>query len=135
MSFDYFSKDRVEYILSKLKTIIDKKQNKLIPGDGISINPDTDIISINGGSFGTTDYAELDNKPSINNIKLIGNMTGSDLELASINDVDVKTDACFSSNFTMELLNKKMNNDAIVFADEFEIERIVTNLFKEGGNN
>lgn len=43
MSFDYFSKDRVEYILSKLKTIIDKKQDILTAGDNVVI--DNNVIS------------------------------------------------------------------------------------------
>ena len=34
-----------------------------------------------GGGGGTSDYADLSNKPSINNVTLIGNKTGSDLGL------------------------------------------------------
>lgn len=40
-----------------------------------------------GGGGGTSNYLDLDNKPSINNIELIGNKTASDLGLASASDI------------------------------------------------
>lgn len=42
-----------------------------------------------GGGGGTSDYIELDNKPSINNVELVGNKTASDLGLASASDIPV----------------------------------------------
>lgn len=41
-----------------------------------------------GGSGGTTDYADLNNKPSINDVELSGNKTSSNLGLASKEDMD-----------------------------------------------
>lgn len=42
-----------------------------------------------GGGGGTSDYLDLDNKPSINNVELIGNKTAADLGLASASDIPV----------------------------------------------
>ena len=36
-----------------------------------------------GGGGGTTDYEDLDNQPSINNVTLIGNKTSADLGLVA----------------------------------------------------
>ena len=49
---------------------------------GQSIN----IMDGSGGG-GTSDYDDLTNKPSINNVELIGNKTASDLGLASASDI------------------------------------------------
>ena len=40
-----------------------------------------------GGSGGATDYSDLTNKPSINNVTLVGNKTASDLGLATPSDI------------------------------------------------
>lgn len=40
-----------------------------------------------GGGGGTSDYLELDNKPSINNVELVGNKTAADLGLAASSDI------------------------------------------------
>lgn len=42
-----------------------------------------------GGGGGASDYLDLDNKPSINNIELTGNKTASDLGLATPSDIPV----------------------------------------------
>ena len=41
---------------------------------------------------GTTDYADLTNKPSINSIELSGNKTLADLGITNYNDTQVKAD-------------------------------------------
>ena len=43
------------------------------------------------GPSGTTDYSQLINKPSINNVELDGNKTLSDLGINSITEDQVKT--------------------------------------------
>lgn len=40
-----------------------------------------------GGGGGSTDYLDLDNKPSINNVELSGNKTASELGLATPSDI------------------------------------------------
>ena len=39
------------------------------------------------GGGGTSDYLDLENKPAINNVELIGNMTASELGLAASSDI------------------------------------------------
>jgi len=40
-----------------------------------------------GGGGGTSDYLDLDNKPSINNVELLGNKTAAELGLAAAADI------------------------------------------------
>lgn len=40
-----------------------------------------------GGGGGTSDYLDLNNKPSINNVELVGNKTAADLGLAASSDI------------------------------------------------
>lgn len=49
-----------------------------------------EAIAQGGGGGGTDDYEELDNKPSINNVTLVGNKTLSDLGAASASDLSAK---------------------------------------------
>ena len=42
--------------ISNIKSALAKKQDKLTPGKGISINTTTNEISVNDGAFATTDY-------------------------------------------------------------------------------
>lgn len=55
-----------------------------------------------GGGGGTSDYVDLENKPQINNVTLIGNMSAHDLGLATesalANKVDKETGKGLSSN-------------------------------------
>lgn len=73
-------KKRVE----SLESSLDSKQNKLIAGQGISIDdtdPKNPIINSTGGSSGTSDYTQLENKPQINSVILEGNKTAKDLSI------------------------------------------------------
>lgn len=69
-----------EQILSELAN----KQDTLVSGANIkTINHESLLgegnINITGGSGGTSDYEDLDNKPSINNVELNGNKSLNDL--------------------------------------------------------
>lgn len=57
-----------------------------------------------GGATGTSDYAELENKPKINNVELIGNKTTSDL---GINEMPTSDGAAVGS-----ILTHTANGDA-----------------------
>lgn len=46
------------------------------------------INDLEGGSGGTTDYNNLDNKPSINGVTLVGNKTTEDLGIEGVTDYD-----------------------------------------------
>lgn len=71
--------------LEQLESIITNKQDKLVSGTNIKTINNQSILgegNINiegGGSTGTSDYESLQNKPSINNIDLIGNKTLNEL--------------------------------------------------------
>lgn len=49
-------------------------------------------FSIEGGGGGVSDYTELENKPSINNVELDGNKTSSDLGLAPASHTHTSSD-------------------------------------------
>ena len=57
----------------------DDYQLKLIAGEGIRIDQQTNVISVVGGGGGTTNYNDLSHKPTINNVTLSGNKTTEDL--------------------------------------------------------
>lgn len=46
------------------------------------------INDLEGGSGGTSDYTELNNKPSINGVTLVGNKTTEDLGIEGVTDYD-----------------------------------------------
>ena len=54
---------------------------------GLNSNLSPVWVDQSGGGGGTSDYAELTNKPSINNVTLSGNKTGAELGLASATDL------------------------------------------------
>lgn len=55
-------------------------------------NTTTDAGELPSGGSGTTDYADLTNKPSINGVELSGNKTLTDLGITNYDDTQVKTD-------------------------------------------
>lgn len=66
-----------------------------VAGSNITIteNQDgTETIASTGGGGGATDYSDLTNKPSINNITLSGNKTTSDLGIDEVPDVTSSDD-------------------------------------------
>lgn len=69
-------------------------------GENISITQSgsTMTISSTGGSGGTSDYTDLTNKPSINNVTLSGNKSLSDLGIQPSGDYITNTDYATSSN-------------------------------------
>lgn len=78
--------------------------------------------SSGGGSTGTFDYSELENKPSINGVTLNGNKTSSDLNID--NEVYIGTEAPTNPNVKIwinpdEDLPPKSKGVAVVFGDSF----------------
>jgi len=76
-------KNKVETELSTKANItsLNQKQDKLTAGANITIDQNNVISATGGGGGGTTDYTQLSNKPSINNIILNGNKTLNDLNI------------------------------------------------------
>lgn len=65
-------------MIQRIKTDMDKKQDKLTAGANITIE-DNVISATGGGTGGTSDYNDLENKPQINGHTLSGNKTLNDL--------------------------------------------------------
>lgn len=67
-----------------------------VAGSNITITENQDgtetIASTGGGGGGTTDYSDLTNKPSINNVTLSGDKTTSDLGINEVPDVTSSDD-------------------------------------------
>lgn len=64
-------------------------------GKNIKIDQQNDTLTINstgGGGGGSSDYEDLDNLPSINNVELKGNKTSSDLGLQPAGDYALESD-------------------------------------------
>lgn len=69
---------------TEVRSLIDDKQDTLVSGTNIKTINNQSILgegnlNIGGGSGGTSDYDELENKPQINNVTLTGNKSLSDL--------------------------------------------------------
>lgn len=62
-------------------------QGKLTAGSGIRIVGNT-ISATGGGTGGTSDYRDLEHKPSINGITLVGNSSARELKLQDYLEVD-----------------------------------------------
>lgn len=80
------------------------------------------------GGGGTTDYSNLTNKPSINDVELSGNKTASDLGLADTNDIpsklsDLTNDTGFITNTVNNLINYYLKTELYT---KSEVDNIVT---------
>ncbi|MCI6457055.1 MAG: hypothetical protein MSA56_05005 [Clostridium sp.] len=78
-----------------------------------------DGTEIDAGNIprGTTDYADLTNKPSINSIELSGNKTLADLGITNYDDTQVKADIGKKAN-TTDLTNHTGDTNIHVTSDE-----------------
>ena len=81
---------------------LDGKQATLVSGENIkTINNQSILGSGNitiGGSGGTTDYDQLDNRPQIDGTTLTGNKSLADLGIAAASDLSGKQDKLTSAN-------------------------------------
>lgn len=79
--------------IDDLEDVVDGKQEELESGVNIKTINGQDIlgpgnINVGGGSGGTNDYTQLDNKPQINDVTLTGNKSLADLGIASTDDLE-----------------------------------------------
>lgn len=63
---------------------------------------DTSVPANEGGGSGSSNYNDLDNKPSIGNVSLEGNKTLEELGIASKQEVEKKQDAISQVNVTVD---------------------------------
>ena len=118
-----------EQILSELAN----KQDTLVSGVNIkTINHESLLgegnINITGGSGGTSDYEDLDNKPSINNVELNGNKSLNDLGIqpsgnyALESDIPTKiSDLTDDSDFLESTDLKTVNGNSLVGSGDITI--------------
>lgn len=81
---------------------------------------DTEWADESGGGSGTTDYRDLENKPSIENITLSGNKSASDLGLAKTSDL-----SDFITKAVDDLINYYTKTQTYTKA---EVDTIVANI-------
>lgn len=112
------------------KTELNSKQNTLTAGDNISIIDN--VISVNDISSGTTNYGELSNKPSINNIELDGNKTLTQLGIQPqgnyVTDTNyVHTDNNYTTNEKTKLSNLDTNRQlpTVTASDNDKVLKVV----------
>lgn len=103
-------------------------------GENLSITEDG-TLSATGGSAGTTDYTQLENKPQINSVELTGNKTLNDLGIQPKgnyltalpdNAVTTDTDQTISGSKTFSA-NSTFNNGC-----QFTSNSYSANYFKKG---
>lgn len=66
-------------------------------GTGLNLDSTTGELTATGGGGGTTDYTDLTNKPSINNVTLSGNKTSADLGFGTASALNVASSGDASS--------------------------------------
>lgn len=66
-------------------------------GTGLNLDSTTGELTATGGGGGTSDYADLTNKPSINNVTLTGNKTSADLGFGTASTLNVASSGDASS--------------------------------------
>lgn len=108
------------YTKEEANALLDEKQAVLESGVNIKTINNTSIlgsgnIDIQGGS-GTSDYADLDNKPQINSVTLSGNKSASDLGLLTSSDigtmaVESKDDYYTKTEANDEFLNSNQGSE------------------------
>lgn len=118
---EYDQESTVEEILDakpytwQVQNMVNAKQDTLVSGTNIkTINNQSLLgsgnIDVSGGG-GTTDYADLTNKPSINSVTLSGNKTSADLGLAS--DAIIGTGSLDTTSQTIIPAINEVNNKTI----------------------
>ena len=92
-----------------------------IDGTTIVINDGVISASNGGGSGGTSNYAELTNKPTINNVELTGNKTSSDLNLTS------NTNAVINNSLTLQEGNASLKVNFVETPDNKKVSEVQIN--------
>ena len=89
--------------------IITVYENDVVNVYKIDANRNLSAIGSGGGGGGTSDYSELENKPSINNVTLVGNKTSNDLGLQPAGDYALRSEIPDVSNFITVTVDNLVN--------------------------
>lgn len=101
-SWEYVGSEGPYYTKSETDTLLNAKQNTLVSGQNIkTINNESLLgegnINIQSGG-GTSDYADLSNKPKINNVELVGNKSLNDLGIQPVGNYALESDMTEAQN-------------------------------------
>lgn len=93
MKIEQYTEQVAEYYKQYIEDQMKGKQNQLVEGTNITLEPlPNGITRISsrggGGTGGTSDYNDLENKPKIEGVTVQGSQTAEDLRLASKTYVD-----------------------------------------------
>lgn len=105
------------YVGMETYVVAEDKKYRLIGDDPTNIENWKEVAE--GGGGGTSDYSDLSNKPSIENVTLSGNKSASDLGLAKLTDLAdfiTKTVDDLVNYYTKSQSYSKTEVDAIVTA-------------------
>ena len=105
----------------------DDFQQKLTAGANITITEDNVISSTGGGGGGTGDYADLINKPRINNVILSGNKTTAQLGLPTKTS-DITNDSGFITAAVNNLTNYYKKTDTYTKTEVNDLLASVSSL-------
>ena len=96
-------------------------------GDNLTITADG-TLSASGGSAGTTDYTQLENKPQINSVELTGNKTLNDLGIqAKGNYLTALPDNAVTTDTTQTISGNKTFTQSITTASIYPTDEITFN--------
>ena len=96
---------------------------------GTTENPLLNLGIPQGKTGGTTNYNDLENKPSINGVELIGNKTSGDLKMYTQEEVDyMLADKMDKPYVPIEITDSTTLNDCL--AGNFKIDKIKGNTYQ-----
>lgn len=128
--------------IAKNTANINKKQDKLISGQNIkTINNESVLGSGNINIEGVTNYEELNNLPSINNVELKGNKTSNDLGLQQSGDYALRSEIPDVSDFITKDVNNltnytlKTNTGSLIDLEINQTTYVVTLTLKDQDGN
>lgn len=100
-SWEYVGSEGPYYTKSETDTLLNAKQNTLVSGQNIKTINNESLLgegNINIQSGGASDYADLSNKPKINNVELNGNKTLNDLGIQPVGNYALESDMTEAQN-------------------------------------
>ena len=107
--------DLTDDLLAEINKVKDK-QDALIPGDNIVIDPETNTISASGDI--AVDYEKTTNKPTINDVELVGNVTTEDLGLVDKETLEDYAKVEVLDNYVLIAQGEEYKGKALIVDDE-----------------
>ncbi|MEG0165760.1 hypothetical protein [Anaerorhabdus sp.] len=126
--FKYLSLDGMIYLWAKILTMTDAKllakaDNIALVGNELQLKSGANVLSRVTLNMGVVDYVGLSNKPTINNVELVGNKTLNDL---GINIPTLLSQLVNDSNFQTDLQVNAKITSAIADITQFDFVKVDT---------